>query len=108
MGTTYIVITTRFEALHYWNEVPNGDTGFLGNLHRHIFHITMKWKVGHDDRQIEFIQQKRKIEKYIDERLRGKNLRSKSCEMIARELADFNADFVSVFEDNENGCEWIK
>jgi hypothetical protein len=85
------------------------DVSFLANLHRHIFHFKVYIEVFHDDRDIEFIQFKRWLEKcYNDGTL---ELDYKSCEMIARDLhATIIARYpgreiwISVSEDNENGC----
>lgn len=85
------------------------DVSFLGTPHRHIFHFKVYIEVFHDDRDIEFIQFKRWLEKcYNDGTL---ELNHKSCEMIARDLhATIIARYpgretwISVSEDNENGC----
>lgn len=85
------------------------DVSFLGSPHRHIFHFKVYIQVYHDDRDIEFIQFKRWLEKcYSDGTL---ELNHKSCEMIARDLhATIIARYpgretwISVSEDNENGC----
>ena len=65
--------------------------------------------VYHDDRDIEFIQFKRWLEKcYNDGTL---ELNHKSCEMIARDLNDVikarypgRQVWIEVSEDGENGC----
>jgi hypothetical protein len=85
------------------------DVSFLGTPHRHIFHFKVYIEVFHDDRDIEFIQFKRWLEKcYTDGTL---ELNHKSCEMISRDLhATIVARYpgrevwISVSEDNENGC----
>ena len=86
------------------------DVSFLGYPHRHIFHFKVWIEVFHDDRDIEFIQFKRWLERlYNDDVIQ---LNNKSCEMIADDLAYTIRDQypgrwikVSVAEDNENGCE---
>ena len=85
------------------------DVSFLGTPHRHIFHFKVYIAVTHDDRDIEFIQFKRWLEKcYSDGTL---ELNHKSCEMIARELnATISARYpgretwIDVSEDGENGA----
>jgi hypothetical protein len=85
------------------------DVSFLGYPHRHIFHFTVNIQVFHDDRDIEFIQFKRWLEKlYADRTL---ELDYKSCEMIATDLATvINAQYpgrnmeITVSEDGENGA----
>lgn len=85
------------------------DVSFLGVPHRHVFHFRVEIDVVHNDRDIEFIQFKRWLERlYSMETLQ---LDYKSCEMIAEDLAGeisqkypnraFN---VTVSEDNENGA----
>ena len=86
------------------------DVSFLGYPHRHTFHFKVWIEVFHDDRDIEFIQFKRWLEKlYGNAELQ---LDYKSCEMIADDLAkEINEKYplrwvrISVAEDNENGCE---
>lgn len=85
------------------------DVSFLGVLHRHIFHFRVEIDVEHNDRDIEFIQFKRWLERlYALETLQ---LDYKSCEMMAEDLGqqisakyagrNFN---ITVSEDGENGA----
>jgi hypothetical protein len=86
------------------------DVSFLGIPHRHIFHFRVRIEVFHNDRDIEFIQFKRWMQRLYD--VEGVlELNHKSCEMIADDLYDqisnkYPGRFVeiSVAEDNENGC----
>ena len=86
------------------------DVSFLGVPHRHIFHFRVSIDVFHNDRDIEFIQFKRWLERlYSAEGVI--DLDYKSCEMIADELYTHIAErypgrnvSISVAEDNENGC----
>ena len=85
------------------------DVSFLGTPHRHIFHFRVEMEVFHDDRDVEFIQAKRIMERwYADSILQ---LDYKSCEMMAKELHTMctlawpERDYViEVSEDGENGC----
>lgn len=106
---TRIVVTTRFEALHYWPDCPFEDVKFLRNPHRHVFHVIMKFPVNHNDRDREFILAKRGLEEWINQYWNKQDLGSKSCEDLCTELLIRFPDavFVSVFEDNENGAEII-
>ena len=98
------------------------DVSFLGYPHRHTFHFKVWIQVFHNDRDIEFIQFKRWLERlYGGHGSQNDNdsistsvlqLDFKSCEMIADDLAKQiqwkypNRDLkISVAEDNENGCE---
>jgi len=86
------------------------DVSFLGVPHRHIFHFRVRIEVFHNDRDIEFIQFKRWMQRLYD--VEGVlELNHKSCEMIADDLyqeisTKYPGRFVeiSVAEDNENGC----
>lgn len=85
------------------------DVSFLGTPHRHIFHFRVEIDVFHDDRDIEFIQFKRWLERLFDTGVL--QLNHKSCEMIADDVAAAihekypNRNMrISVAEDNENGC----
>jgi len=85
------------------------DVSFLGVPHRHIFHFKIRIEVFHNDRDIEFIQFKRWLEKlYSDEVLA---LDYKSCEMLADELySEISARYpsrmveIEISEDGENGA----
>ena len=116
--TSMIWVTFRKEGIHCYPAAstdPNLATGdeydvsFLGTPHRHIFHFKIYIEVFHDDRDIEFIQFKRWLEKLYNEGTLQLNY--KSCEMIARELqATISARYpgretwIDVSEDGENGC----
>lgn len=85
------------------------DVSFLGVAHRHIFHFRVEIDVFHDDRDIEFIQFKRWLERLYNEGTLELNHRS--CEMIAEELAQVihetypgRSITITVAEDNENGA----
>ena len=114
-----IWVTFSKEGIHKYPaalEDPNLATGdwddvsFLGYPHRHIFHFKVWLEVFHNDRDVEFIQFKRWMERlYAQDTLQ---LDYKSCEMIADELAEHVQAMypgrwlkISVAEDNENGCE---
>ena len=118
-ATSMIWVTFKKEGIHKYPaalEDPKLATGdeydvsFLGYPHRHIFHFKVEIEVFHDDRDIEFIQFKRWLERlYNDDVIQ---LNNKSCEMIADDLAaEIQGKYpgryvkISVAEDNENGCE---
>ncbi len=85
------------------------DVSFLGYPHRHIFHFYVTLGVSHNDRDVEFIQFKRELERlYSNEVLQ---LDHQSCEMIAESLINYieekypnRAVRVEVYEDDENGA----
>lgn len=84
------------------------DVSFLGNPHRHIFHFYVSIGVQHNDRDIEFIQFKRWLERQYDTGVM--HIDYKSCEMLAEDLiqliaARYNRSMtVRVYEDDENGA----
>ena len=84
------------------------DVSFLGVAHRHIFHFRVAIDVFHDDRDIEFIQFKRWLEKLYAEKTL--ELDYKSCEMICDDLYSQISNrypsrtvWIDVSEDGENG-----
>jgi hypothetical protein len=111
MPQKLIVIKTQFEAIHCWPECPIEEVSFLRTPHRHVFHVTVKWKVEHNDRDKEFILMKRSVTEFCRNVVDNHNndLGRRSCEDIADMIhnAYLDACFVSVFEDNENGVEAI-
>ena len=115
---SFIWVTFRKEGIHMYPAAATDpklatgdeyDVSFLGTPHRHIFHFKVAIQVFQDDRDIEFIQFKRWLEKcYSDGTL---ELDHKSCEMIARDLNDIikarypgRKTSIEVSEDGENGA----
>ena len=85
------------------------DVSFLGYPHRHIFHFKVGVEVFENDRDIEFIQFKRWLERLYHNTIL--QLDYKSCEMICDDLATLiNTQYpgrkveVEVSEDGENGA----
>jgi hypothetical protein len=112
-----IWVTFQKEGIHKYPAAltdPNLATGdeydvsFLGYPHRHTFHFKVWISVTHDDRDIEFIQFKRWLEKlYAEGTLQ---LDYKSCEMMSGDLFDTISNkypsreiWIEVSEDGENG-----
>ena len=84
------------------------DVSFLGYPHRHIFHFKVWIGVTHNDRDIEFIQFKRWLERLYDGG--ALQLDYKSCEMMSDDLYDAISHtypgrevWIEVSEDGENG-----
>ena len=110
---TNVIVRLEVEGIHCWPAAKEvfPEVSFLSDPHRHMFHVTLKKRVYHDDRDIEFLLFKRDVLAYLKERYyldiqRIHDFGSKSCEMIAKELLDqFRCEYVSVFEDGENGAE---
>ena len=114
-----IWVTFRKEGIHKYPaaltdpKLATGDeydVSFLGYPHRHMFHFKVAIEVFHDDRDIEFIQFKRWLEKLYAERTL--ELDYKSCEMISDALYleiikryPGRAVEIEVSEDGENGSK---
>lgn len=100
---TFVWITTSFIGYHCWRGAPE-QVKFLRDFHRHVFHVKVMVKVAHDDRDIEFIMLKQRVDDYLRERYHEQWFKL-SCEMIAHDLlVRFNAVKISVSEDGENGA----
>jgi hypothetical protein len=115
-----IWVTFRKEGIHKYPAAatdPNLATGdeydvsFLANPHRHIFHFRVWIDVFHNDRDVEFIQFKRWLERLYSSNQGLLSLDYKSCEMISDDLylqiASKYPDrsvWIEVAEDGENGA----
>ena len=116
-----IWVTFRKEGIHKYPaalddpKLATGDeydVSFLGYPHRHIFHFKVAIEVFHDDRDIEFIQFKRWLEKMYNEGTL--QLDYKSCEMISDDLyVAITKKYpgrkieIDVSEDGENGSHAV-
>jgi len=86
------------------------DVSFLGHPHRHIFHFRVWLSVTHNDRDVEFIQFKRWLEKLYSSTEGGLSLEYKSCVMMSDDLyAQVSQRYpdrevwIEISEDGENG-----
>jgi hypothetical protein len=120
-GKKTIWVTFRKEGIHKYPaalddpKLATGDeydVSFLGYPHRHIFHFKVAIEVFHDDRDIEFIQFKRWLEKMYDQKTL--QLDYKSCEMISDDLyIAITKKYpgrrieIDVSEDGENGSHAV-
>jgi len=118
-ATKFIWVTFQKEGIHRYPEALTDpalatgdeyDVSFLGHPHRHIFHFRVSIEVTHNNRDIEFIQFKRWLERLYSEGVLV--LDYKSCEMMSDDLyvhiaARYpgRAVIIQVAEDGENGCE---
>ena len=85
------------------------DVSFLGYPHRHMFYFYVTLGVTHNDRDVEFIQFKRELERLFTKNVL--HLDYQSCEMIAENLINYIEEHypnrgvrVEVYEDDENGA----
>ena len=116
----FIWVTFQREGVHCYPaaaidpQLATGDwrdVSFLGVPHRHIFHFRVELEVGHLDRDVEFIQFKRELERLYSSESGTLSLDNQSCEMIAHALTAYivkhypQRDLViEVSEDGENGA----
>ena len=112
----HIRVSFQKEGIHRYpaaKDLPGVE--FLQYPHRHIFHFRVWINVLHNDRDIEFIQFKRWLERLYSESTADNDevliLNHRSCEMISDELYDkISAKYpgrfveIEVAEDGENGC----
>jgi hypothetical protein len=100
---SFVVVRFQFEGVHCWPGAPqDGPTPFLREMHRHMFHVTAKKAVTHDDRDIEFIHLKRLLLQACLANFCGPH--TLSCETMAATLLNkFGLDSCEVSEDGENG-----
>lgn len=106
VNMTTVIVNTSFEGFHRYENAPK-EVSFLRDVHRHIFHVNVEIEVFHDDRELEFILIKQKLDRYI--KLRKWDVNS-SCEQIGeaicRHLTELYGErkiICTVMEDNENG-----
>ena len=118
MSQTFVYTTIIKEGYHCYPEAatdPNLATGdeydvsHLAHPHMHYFYIKVWVQVHHSNRDIEFIQLRRWLENLYHEQTLSLN--SKSCEMIAEDLAvELKKKYpnsklrIDVSEDNINGA----
>jgi len=116
MPETFIIVKDQFPALHSWPGCPYEEVAFLRNPHRHIFHVTVKIRVNHDDRDVEFFMFKNALSDMLHSLYANRDLGSMSCEMMCNKIKqDLGYNYfsavdihsISVFEDDENGAEVV-
>lgn len=103
---TNIVVNTTFNAVHHWPECNVPGMSYLRSPHRHVFHVRVTVPVRHDDRDVEFIDFKKNVDRLLAN-YNDKDIGRLSCEdiclVILTQFPEIN--YVRVLEDNENGAE---
>jgi len=111
-----VVVSLQMDGIHSWPSCPFEEVAFLRNEHRHVFHIKCWKNVRHNDRDVEIIMLKRRIQEtmieYWGEPSKNPGVRmpilkfgAMSCEMIAEKLIHtFDLSSCEVLEDGENGA----
>jgi hypothetical protein len=111
---TDATIFVRFIApgFHCWTGAPEGERSYLADRHRHLFHVEVRMKVAHDDREVEFhdlLDEARAI--FTEDLSHDSDYGSQSCEMLGRTLGKHLAMqykrpvTVIVSEDGECGAQ---
>ena len=111
MISTNVFINTQKEFIHQYMNAPD-EVSYLRYPHRHMAHIRIEIEVFDDDREIEFIMLKHRVNEFLDKLDSLNALTNNSCEMISKKLLAFvqerystNRDIqITVSEDGENGC----
>lgn len=109
----WIWVRFQKEGIHCYPDALTNpdleDVAFLGHPHRHMFHFEISIQVVHNDRDIEFIQFKRWLQKLYSGGILELNYQS--CEMMCDALYDEIAEkypsrdvAITISEDNENGA----
>ena len=114
MKTTNVVVNLQIPGLHAWPGVTKTkykeNQGYLQYAHRHMFKITAEKPVRHNDRDIEIIDLKNRIRKFLyanwwNDELGLADFGQMSCETIADLLVGkFDLSKCTVLEDGENGA----
>ena len=108
MTRTFVKVKTDFVSIHCWKDAPE-QVAFLRNLHRHIFYVTLKLEVEHDDREVEFFMLKEDLTLIVSD-CKTKWPETTSCEQMAHDICKAlkrNPKYsgrdmiVEVSEDNE-------
>ncbi len=102
-------IKTSFVALHRWKNAPD-DVRFLRDFHRHVFNVTVEFRVEGDDRALEFFQVRKALDAFILQAFANRQDLDLSCEQMATQIGTFLLHWrgdvkeccVSVQEDEEN------
>ncbi len=123
--TRTIFVTFQKEGIHCYPAAGTNpklatgewdDVSFLANDHRHMFGFKVEIEVFHDDRDLEFIQEKRFMERIFDNGTM--HIDHKSCEMLCDELYEHLAERYDIYnhprkitievnEDGENGARTV-
>lgn len=82
-AAAYAAVSFRVQGFHRWDGAPE-HRAYLRSTHRHLFHVSVRVRVSHDDRQIEFHDLLAGCQDEFRRIVAAAE--GKSCEMMAREL----------------------
>lgn len=110
MTESTVLVTHRIPGFHCWPNAP-GEVAYLSNTHRHLFLMIAAWKVGHDDRDVEFHTAQAWMRKVYAP---NTDFGAQSCEMIAKDMftklteAGHRAPaWIEIWEDGEAGAKVV-
>lgn len=114
---TSIFCRTKFEGVHCYPGAPD-EVAYLRQPHRHVFGIEVTISVYGDNRELEFIMLKHKVDAWIRKHLNVLGvweMETLSCEQVAKRLITYLRSMycddmqkrqiiVQIDEDGENGA----
>lgn len=103
-----IIVTTQFEGIHQYPDAPE-EVSYLRVPHRHMFHVQTAIEVNDNNRELEFIMVKHRLERLLGHHTWGP---CTSCEDMAEYIlkalllwyGEQRTVQVMVTEDDENGA----
>ena len=101
-----VITHNEIEGFHYYPDAP-AFCAYLGNKHRHNFVIECGFNVSHNEREIEIIDQQKRIAKSVEVQFgRPADFGGFSCEDIAEWLLEKfdDMDYCKVLEDGYGGA----
>lgn len=110
---TLIKVRNEIEMVHLFAKAdPTSPTYFLKYPHRHVFKVTSKVQVFHEDREIEFFALKQRVQEELAKFKYARNDTDFSCETLADYLLEFIEEVfgssrmieIEVSEDGENSA----
>lgn len=107
----WAVVRWQFEAWHRWPGVDlDGERGYLGHSHRHMFHVELGVSTTHNEREIEFhnLLDLGKASQVARIHQRSDMSCETMCDAIGLDIRMVYPERrvkVSVFEDNEVGAQ---
>ena len=67
MIRTSIFINTQTEFIHQYKDAPK-EVSYLRYPHRHLAHIKVEIEVFHNEREVEFIMLKHRVDDFLQKR----------------------------------------
>lgn len=111
---TQVFCKTKFEGIHCYPDAPK-EVKYLRKPHRHIFGVEVQMDVFSDDREVEFIMLKHKVDNWFRSHCNKEGIwkmETLSCEQVGKKLLTYLESeygtnrqmIITVDEDGENGA----